>query len=105
MDKEKAKPIFINYRTALSAKEASWLYLMLNGRFPGEVFLDAPSVKGGTVGETAMEEAVKHCKAFLCLIPPDWAIYPIAQKNLRKSQKHSKTIYMRRKGLCAGKLK
>ncbi len=31
MKKEKAEPIFINYRKALSAKEASGIYLMLNG--------------------------------------------------------------------------
>ncbi len=71
MGKEKPA-IFINYRRALCMREARLLYLMLNSRFPGEVFMDEETLEGGDRWRPAIKNCIKNCSIFITLIPEGW---------------------------------
>lgn len=75
MSAEKPKAIFINYRRALSTPEARLLYLMLQFRFPGEVFLDAATLAAGDRWEPAIKHHIDGAKVLISLIPKDWVTY------------------------------
>ncbi len=71
MSKEKPA-IFINYRRALSQRDARLLYLMLDSRFPGEVFIDEETLVGGDRWRPKIERCIKNCSIFITLIPAGW---------------------------------
>ena len=75
MSAEKPKAIFINYRRALSTPEARLLYLMLQFRFPGEVFLDVATLAAGDRWEPAIKHHIDGAKVLISLIPKDWVTY------------------------------
>ena len=50
----KEPSIFINYRRKLSDSSANLLYLMLEQRFPGEVFMDL-DLEGGDIWDPEIE--------------------------------------------------
>ena len=73
---DNGKPaIFINYRRALSRLEARLLYLMLDARFPGQVFLDEEKLEGGDRWRPLLKKRVREAKVLLSLIPHGWAQY------------------------------
>ena len=67
--------IFINYRRALSSKEARMLYIILNSRYSNEVFLDKKTVEPGDIWRPETENCVRNAKVLLVLIPVDWVSY------------------------------
>jgi formylglycine-generating enzyme required for sulfatase activity len=81
----KDKPaIFINYRRALSTKEARQLYLMLSVYFPNQVFQDERSLDGGDVWNEEIGLAILNSKIFLSLIPPKWVSHPLDEEDINK---------------------
>jgi len=67
--------IFINYRRKLSASSANLLYLMLEQRFPGQVFMDQ-DLKGGDKWDAEIEAKLRAAKVVVALMPEDWLYYP-----------------------------
>lgn len=70
--KKKTPAIFINYRRALSTLEARLLYLMLQARFPGEVFLDEAVLEGGDRWRDELRECIENSRVMISLIPDGW---------------------------------
>jgi len=83
MSKEKPA-IFINYRRALSQREARLLYLMLNFSFPGEVFMDEKTLVGGDVWQQKLENCLENCSVMIALIPEGWVNHPIENGYMSK---------------------
>jgi len=81
------RSIFINYRRALCTTETRYLYLMLDARFPGEVYQDEESLRGGDEWVPKLEQAVQGAKVVLVLIPPNWIAYPIDDSYLKNKPK------------------
>jgi formylglycine-generating enzyme required for sulfatase activity len=75
MSAEKPKAIFINYRRALSTPEARLLYLMLQFRFPGEVFLDEATLAAGDRWRPEIKHHIEGAKVLISLIPEGWVAY------------------------------
>ena len=71
-----SKPmIFINYRRKLSASSANLLYLMLEQRFPAQVFMDL-DMQGGDKWDAKIEAKLRAAKVVVALMPEDWLYYP-----------------------------
>ncbi|MDX1911926.1 MAG: SUMF1/EgtB/PvdO family nonheme iron enzyme [Saprospiraceae bacterium] len=85
--KKKTPAIFINYRRALSTLEARLLYLMLQARFPGEVFLDEAVLEGGDRWRDELRVCIENSRVMISLIPDGWV------QHLDKSQLKSKLYF------------
>ncbi|PHN00703.1 SUMF1/EgtB/PvdO family nonheme iron enzyme [Flavilitoribacter nigricans] len=78
--------IFLNYRRALSTLEARLLYLMLQFRFPGQVFIDEETLEAGDRWRTEIKNCVRNARVMISLIPEDWISYAgelVVQSKLR----------------------
>ncbi len=95
----KEPSIFINYRRKLSDSSANLLYLMLEQRFPGEVFMDL-DLKGGDIWDPEIERKLRAAKVAIALMPPDWLYYPTSQTKVSSLEDVQEFCKLHKEGKC-----
>ncbi len=91
--------IFINYRRKRAVSSASLLYLMLEQRFPGEVFMDM-DLQGGDRWDPEIEARLRLAKVVIALIHPKWLFFPSDQEEFQSLEEVKDFCKLHKAGKC-----
>ena len=95
----KEPSIFINYRRKLSDSSANLLYLMLEQRFPGEVFMDL-DLEGGDIWDPEIEARLRAAKVAIALLPPKWLYFPASRDTVSSREEVEAYSKLHHAGKC-----